>query len=56
MIYPLAGLVLGALFGAYRARSRGGSGLDMAQWAAVNAIIFGLIGLFILVFIERAMV
>lgn len=54
MIYPLAGLVLGALFGAWRARARGGTRLDILQWAAVNAIIFGVIGLFVLVFIERA--
>ena len=54
MIYPVAGLVIGAIFGALRARARGGKGLDMLQWAAVNAMIFGIVGLFVLIFIERA--
>ena len=56
MLFPLAGLVLGALIGALRARARGGKALDMAQWGAVFAIIFGLIGLFALVFIERGLI
>ncbi|MEJ6398092.1 hypothetical protein [Yoonia sp. 208BN28-4] len=54
MIYPLAGLILGALFGAIRAKSKGGKMLDLLQWGAVNAMIGGVLGLFILVFIERA--
>lgn len=54
MIFPLAGLVFGALLGGFRARAKGGTALDMAQWAAVFALIFGLIGLFVLVFIERS--
>ena len=53
MIYPLAGLVLGALFGAFRAKLRGGKVKDLLQWAAAFAIMFGLIGLFTLIFIER---
>jgi hypothetical protein len=56
MIYPLGGLVLGALLGAVRARMRGGKMLDLLQWGAAFGIIFGLIGLFILVFIERSAV
>lgn len=56
MIYPLAGLLFGAILGALRAKMRGGKGFDMLQWGAVFAILFGLIGLFILVFIERAAV
>lgn len=56
MIYPLAGIFIGAVLGAARARSRGGTRLDMLQWAAVFAIILGLVGLFVLIFIERAMV
>lgn len=56
MIYPLAGLLIGAIFGAIRAKLRGGATFDLLQWAAVFAMIFGLIGLFILVFIERAAV
>lgn len=54
MIYPLAGLLFGAILGAIRAKLRGGTTFDLLQWGAVFAIAFGLIGLFILVFIERA--
>jgi hypothetical protein len=54
MIYPLAGLLIGAIFGVIMAKRKGGKRLDLLQWGAVNAIIFGVIGMFILVFIERA--
>ena len=54
MIYPLSGLLIGAVLGAFGARRRQGTALDMAQWAAVGAIVFGLIGLFVLVVIERS--
>ena len=54
MIYPLSGLLIGAIFGALGAQRRGGKMLDLLQWAAVVAMIGGLIGLFVLVFIERA--
>ena len=53
MIYPLGGLVIGALLGAFRANSRGGKLADIAQWAAVFALIFGIIGLFIAVIMTR---
>ena len=56
MIFPLGGIVLGAIIGAIRARMRGGKVLDMLQWAAAFAVILGLIGLFALVFIQRAAV
>ena len=56
MIFPLAGLFLGAATGALGARRRGGKPADMAQWAAVAAIVGGLIGLFVLIFIERSFV
>lgn len=56
MIYPLAGLLFGAAFGAFRARARGGNRLDMLQWGAVMAILFGIIGMFVLIFIERSYV
>ncbi|PUB19196.1 hypothetical protein [Yoonia sediminilitoris] len=56
MIYPLAGLLFGAVLGAVRAKMRGGKLFDLLQWAAAFAIIFGLVGLFILIFIERSYV
>ncbi|WP_438956082.1 hypothetical protein [Cognatiyoonia sp.] len=54
MIYPLAGLLIGAIVGAVRAKMRGGKLLDMLQWGAVFAMIFALLGLFLLIFIERS--
>lgn len=54
MIYPLAGLLLGALAGALGARRQGGKRLDLLQWAAVGAIIGGIVGLFVLILIERS--
>jgi hypothetical protein len=54
MIFPLAGILIGAIFGAFLAKRRGGTALDLLQWGAVNAIIFGVAGMFILIMIERA--
>lgn len=54
MIYPLAGLLFGAAFGAFRAKARGGKTLDLLQWASAFAIIFGIIGMFVLIYIERS--
>ena len=54
MSLPLAGIVIGALLGAFKAKSKGGKPADMAQWGAVFAMIFGIIGLFILIIITRA--
>ncbi|WP_439156277.1 hypothetical protein [Yoonia sp.] len=56
MIYPLSGLIIGAILGAFRARLRGGKLTDMLQWGAAFAILFAVIGLFILIFIERSYV
>ncbi len=55
MIYPLAGLMIGALLGALNARTRGGVRLDLVQWGAVGAIIGALVGLFVLILIQRNM-
>lgn len=55
MIFPLSGLLIGAIVGAMRAKSKGGKGKDMLQWGAVFAIIFGLIGLFLLIFLQRTL-
>lgn len=52
MISLLASLT-GALFGYRRAALRGGNGFDRAQYAAIFAIIFGLIGLFVSIIMMR---
>ena len=49
----LTGIVIGAVLGAWRARRQGGNARDMAQWAAVYAILFGLIGLVLTIVIGR---
>jgi len=48
-----AGLILGAVVGAWQARRRQGTALDLAQWAAVYAIIFGLVGLILTIALGR---
>lgn len=54
MFFPLSGLLFGAVYGALRARSKGGKGKDMLQWGAVFAIVWALIGLFVLIMLQRA--
>lgn len=49
----IAGLVLGGIWGALLARRRGGSGLDIAQYAAVYAILFGVLGMFATIALDR---
>lgn len=51
----LAGLVLGVVIGAMTARKRGGKALDMAQYAAGYGIAFTLLGLFVTIFLARAL-
>ncbi|EPX85915.1 hypothetical protein ruthe_01636 [Rubellimicrobium thermophilum DSM 16684] len=53
MIFPLVGIVFGALYGALAARRRGGKVPDLLQWAAVWAIIMGLAGLFLSILLQR---
>lgn len=45
--------IVGALIGALQARGRGGKPLDIAQYAASYAMAFGIIGLFVTVFVMR---
>jgi len=52
----IGGLVIGALWGAFSARRRGGKPADIAQYAAVHAILLGILGLFLTILIERLMV
>ena len=51
----IAGALIGGGWGAWVAHKRGGKAPDIAQYAAVYAIIFALLGLFITVFVERSM-
>ena len=45
--------IFGALIGGLTARRRGGAGLDIAQYAGSYALAFGIVGLFITVFLTR---
>ncbi|WP_199737774.1 hypothetical protein [Falsigemmobacter faecalis] len=49
----IAGLVLGALGGAWFARRKGGAGFDIAQYAAGLGILFGILGLFATLILDR---
>lgn len=51
----IGGLIFGALFGAILAKTRGGRLPDMAQYAAGLGILFGLIGLFATIILERVL-
>jgi hypothetical protein len=51
----IGGFLLGAIGGGLRARSGGGKLADIAQYAAVYGILFGLVGLFITVFLDRVL-
>jgi hypothetical protein len=42
----LAAAIIGAAFGAWRARTRGGSRADMAQYGAGHGIAFAIVALF----------
>lgn len=55
MIYPLSGLLIGAIAGGVMARQRGGNGKDIGQWAGVLGMIGFVVGMFILIFIERSL-
>ena len=49
----LAGVILGGSYGAWLAKKRKGGRADMAQYAAGFGIAFGLVGLFLTIFLER---
>jgi len=50
----LFGAILGAIFGALKARRRKGKLADIAQYAFIYAVLFALIGLFISIIITRS--
>lgn len=49
----IAGLLGGAIFGALLAKRRKGRSFDIAQYAVVYGIAFGLLGMIATVAIER---
>jgi hypothetical protein len=49
----IAGLLLGAGWGVWTAKRRGGTPADMAQYAAGFGIAFALLGLFLTIVLER---
>ncbi len=55
MIIPFGALVLGLLLGAVRARLRGGKVKDILQWALVYAILFAVVGLFVMIYLDRTL-
>ena len=54
-MFVIGGLVLGAIGGGLRARAQGGKLADILRYAAAHAIVFGLIGLFITIYLDRMM-
>ncbi|MBV2360642.1 apolipoprotein acyltransferase [Thalassococcus sp. CAU 1522] len=50
----IAGAILGALIGGFTAKRRKGNRLDIAQYAAVYAIAFSLMGLIATIVIEKS--
>lgn len=52
MVVIIAG-VLGAVYGAWRAHKRGGTGFDLAQYSGVYALLFAVVAIFLTVLIAR---
>jgi hypothetical protein len=52
-MFVIGGFLLGAIGGGLRAKSRGGKLADIRQYAVVHAILFGLLGLFITLYLDR---
>ncbi len=52
-MFVIGGFLLGAIGGGLRARARGGKAADIAQYATVYGILFGLLGLFITIYLDR---
>ena len=49
----IAGALLGAIFGTWTAKKRGGTRADLWQYGAVYAIAFSLAGLILTIVIEK---
>ena len=50
----IAGLIIGAIWGGLLAKRGKGKAFDIAQYAVVYAIAFGLLGMVLTVILERA--
>lgn len=55
MIYPLVGLLVGLISGTIAAKRQKGTTADIVHWALVLGIVGAVIGLFLLLFIDRSM-
>ena len=49
----LAGVILGATYGAWLARRREGAPLDVAHYAGIYAIVFGLLAVVLQIGLDR---
>jgi hypothetical protein len=54
-VIVIVAFLLGGLWGGAVARRRGGSKLDIAQYAAAYGIAFAIVGLFATVILERVL-
>jgi hypothetical protein len=52
-MFVIGGFLLGAIGGSLRAKARGGKLADILQYAVVHAILFGLLGLFLTLILDR---
>ena len=52
----IGALILGAILGALSAKKRGGNTADLLQYGAVYAIGFGIVGLLVTIFVDRALI
>lgn len=51
----IATTLIGAVYGGWLSRKRGGNRYDIAQYAAAYGVAFALIGLFATIFIHRGL-
>lgn len=53
-VYVVAAAVIGAAWGAWRAKRRGGKALDMLQYGAAHAIPLMILALFLTIYLDRS--
>jgi hypothetical protein len=53
MIFPLAGFVIGLVLGVLGAKGQGGKGLDLVQWGGVLGLIGAILGVALMVALDR---